>query len=203
MRTFDEVRVSNKTAARHRETLIEFLRNVDDGEPDRVMEMCATFKYDRRTDRVGILTGLAVSAPDLTPTDASRFPWSRWLRVAELHARANSSGIEAGDAFALNSYQTPNTLEGAQATRATSHELNRQLGRSNRPGRVGHEPGFYEAIAERWKDLSRHGHRAPARTIAEEQHASIHTVNGWLRHCRAKGLLPPSNRGRYGKAAQG
>ena len=133
-------------------------------------------------------------AGGLTPTDLQRFPWSRWLSVADAIARA-------GDRISQDSWWSergddPDTAAG-KIQKALIADLDIPI-RRRRPGRKGHPPEFYEEVAKRYLELRVAGARNPTARIASERVYSRNTVAGWVKRARELGYLPPGRRGRAG-----
>lgn len=140
------------------------------------LRLTVDFATDEGDNRI---IGAALHAPEgLSASELSRFPWSRWLGVADANARLRNQFTIAGrDAAAAI---------GGEAVLAT------------RPGRRGHPVSHYRDIARRYLDLTSAGHSNPTQQIAEERDYSRNTVAGWVRHARTLGFLPPARKGRAG-----
>ncbi|MEI7547853.1 MAG: hypothetical protein WCK21_07320 [Actinomycetota bacterium] len=201
MRHFDLIQTDNfdHKHRRERATVLQFQQRCPSAdEPNTVMELRATYHYQHKSSTLGALHSVELSADLLTPTEIARFPWSRWLKLAELHALAGTSLVDADfSMFDLAGREPPDSPPGRKAKAATDSAVRRQTGELARPGRKGHESGFYEAVAQRWGELRTQGDPHPAGTISEERGYSVNTVNGWLRECRKRALMPKSTRGRY------
>ena len=133
-------------------------------------------------------------AGGITPTDLQRFPWSRWLNVADAIARA-------GDRMSQISWfseraDDPDTADGKMLN-ARIADLDIPI-RRRRPGRKGHPPEFYEEVAKSYLELRVAGVRNPTARIAIERVYSRNTVAGWDTRARELGNLPPGRRGRAG-----
>jgi hypothetical protein len=114
----------------------------------------------------------------LSAGELSRFPWNRWLRVAEATSRLRSQ----------------HTIAGLHA----ANQAGEDALRASRPGRKGHDPHHYPHIARRYTELTADGALNPVQQIADEHHVSRHTAAGWVREARRRGLLPPARHGRAG-----
>jgi hypothetical protein len=130
------------------------------------------------------LAARLVHTAGIKPSELNRFAWTRWLTVAEAHAR-----ISVGF-----------TVERQSQLRAAHDKASRALGIAPRarPGRKGHPPEFYGNIAERYIALLDEGHRDPVNRIANEAHVARATAAGWVREARARKHLPPARKGRAG-----
>ena len=149
--------------------------------------------------RIGEVTDVRLTSREeaLTPTELSRFPWTRWLGVSASYAHARM----VDDPWAMEGAVVDDGA-GRRATRAavTAISATKFDVPKKRPGRHGHEPGFYESVARRYGELRADPTvSAPATRLAEEHLQSLATVNGWLTQCRRRGLLPPSSRGHQRK----
>jgi hypothetical protein len=120
----------------------------------------------------------------ITPTELRRFPWDRWLDMAdfvirdpEMHPRTFSLDPKENLSPAKASKPKPKPAPG-------------------RPGRRGHPDEHYQEVAERYRQLRAQGVTNPTATIAAERFANHNTVAGWLRGARERGYLPPGRRGR-------
>lgn len=109
----------------------------------------------------------------LTPTMLQRFPWGRWLAVADAERRGDDAA-----------------RWGAMGVKVTTDE--------KRPGRKGHDKSHYEQVAKKYLELRAKGNEAPAKQIAREFSYNENTVRGWIRRCREMQLLPPARSGRAG-----
>lgn len=117
----------------------------------------------------------------LTPTALQRFPWSKWLAIADACIRTRG--------------EDPTAL---MAAAAPAMGIKLAAPPRKRPGVRGHPREHYEKVAARYLELRRTGEAAPAKAIADEWHYSENTVRGWVRRCRELGLLPPGRPGRAG-----
>ena len=201
VRPFDRIQSDNIDDKRRqrREAVMTFQRfTPSNDEADTVMELRATYTYDFKSSRLGPLRSVTLSSTSLTPTEIARFPWSRWLKLTELHALAGTSVLSVdASMFELSGREPADTASGRKAKAATDRAVRTQAGERSRPGRKGWEPGFYEEVARRWGELRLLADPHPASTIATERGYSINTVNGWLKVCRARNLMPKSTRGRF------
>jgi hypothetical protein len=67
-----------------------------------------------------------------------------------------------------------------------------------RPGRAGHPPEHYAAVANEYRTLCAKGVLNPTSTIARQRKRSRDTVAGWIREARKRGYLPEARPGRAG-----
>ena len=113
----------------------------------------------------------------LTSSELQRFPWRRWMEVADAIARS-----------------------GGKDYRKVKPALRKDKGLPPlRPGRAGHDRSHYERVAQRYEQLRQAGSVSnPTAKIADEWGYSRNTVAGWVRRCRELELLPPGRRGRAG-----
>lgn len=135
-------------------------------------------RYDR--DEGGRPTRVAevgLVGQHLTPTELQRFPWRRWMDVADAIARS-----------------------GGKDYRKVRPAVRKDKGLPPaRPGRAGHDRSHYERVAQRYEQLRQAGNVSnPTAKIADEWGYSRNTVAGWVRRCRELELLPPGRRGRAG-----
>lgn len=157
-----------------------------DGE---AAELCAWF--DPGLD--GRPATVQLSLPDgLTPSVLQRFPWARWLAVAESATRLPPS-------VALHDlWDTPQSAQLDAAVDSAAAGNRPPRGSGGRPGRRGHPDPFYANIAARYVELRSQGSTNPTAQIARERHANRNTVAGWLRGARQRRYLPPARPGRPG-----
>lgn len=160
------------------EHLTEVLHQVQRGtwsEPKRVTvpegELRVTF-------RDGKLCGVQLdSAEPLTATALRRFPWSRWLTIADAAAR-------------LPRYTRQLTARDRAAMAAVASD--------GRPWSTTHGDRLYQSIATRYAQLVSEGTTNPVAVIAREQKQNHNTVKGWVSKARQRGHLPPARPGRVG-----
>ena len=161
----------------------EFFR-ADEGvqayDPRQPGQLAAALSVDFDDD--GDIVGVQLVKPGLTGTELARFPWSRWIGAATHFRKAHLSMTDEAAGFEL--------ANGALA--AGLHEKRQQ----RRPGRGGHPPEFYEALAERYSALVAAGVSNPVQTLTDEavgrgEHVSRNTVATWIKRARSLGLLPP------------
>ncbi|HKH88625.1 MAG TPA: hypothetical protein VKA05_07365 [Acidimicrobiales bacterium] len=131
-----------------------------------------------------------LTLPDgLRPSTLSRFPWARWLAVADSAARY----FDQPDPEAPESDHLTDVVEAARDGRRPPRAEG-----GGRPGRRGYPDGHYVEIATRYAELRMAGVRNPTATIAEERCVNRNTVAGWLRGARRRGFLPPARPGKAG-----
>jgi hypothetical protein len=130
----------------------------------------------------------------LTPTDIRRFPWARWLEVADVMARLPDP---QGDPSWFQPEPRASTA-GGKLKRAIYAEAGVKINLRGRPGRTGHGSEFYEEVAKRYTELMKAGVRSPTKTIAQERNYSRDTVAGWVRRARELNYLPKARKGRAG-----
>jgi hypothetical protein len=118
----------------------------------------------------------------ITPTELRRFPWDRWLWLADFNIR---------DPF-MHSGSVAHVPKNDMAPRKAP----KPEPAPGRPGRRGHPDEHYRDVAERYRQLRSEGVTNPTATIAAERFANHNTVAGWLRGARERGYLPPGRRGR-------
>ena len=141
----------------------------------------------------GTVTSVTLERPDgLTPSKLSRFPWARFLAMADAAERSFSSAAPLWD-------ETPESRRLEQLVRATME--GRPLPKASigsRPGRRGHAETHYGGVARRYLELRRRGVTNPTARIAEESSVNRSTAAGWVRGARRRGYLPPARPGRAG-----
>jgi hypothetical protein len=142
----------------------------------------------------GQVVGVQLTMPGITPTVLHRFPWRRWLALAEVERRA----------LDLTSSPKAQEMAGYEASEARTAFLRGDpipkrwdAAPSARPGRKGHPADKYESVAKRYLGLVREGVYNPTATIAKEESVSRNTAAGWVAKARQLGYLP---KGRPGKA---
>ncbi len=144
-------------------------------------------RYDRADGQPGsVRLDLATG---LTPTVLQRFPWARWLTIADA---ANHGGLENG-ALSLESDRLSRVLR--------AEALGRRMPKApavKRPGRGGHPEDFYISIARRYRELRLGGSSSPTQTIAKEQSVSRSTAAGWVHKARQRGHLKKIRPGKAG-----
>lgn len=148
------------------------------GFPVKV-RLTVTFSKD------GAVVGTNLEADrNVSPSELQRFPWSRWLTVADATYRLKDN-------------------PGARAVwTAMGDEPDKK-----RPGAPALPDDFYASIANRYQELRAAGDTAPVDTMAGEHRehapgrgtpAPRNTVAGWVRKCRERELLPPARGYRAG-----
>lgn len=129
------------------------------------------------------VTSVSLDMPNgVTPSDLSRFPWTRWLNFAEDVARTGN---------------VPKVLNDTSKSRP----VREVLGFAVEPaptGRKGYPRSHYEKIARLYLKLRAQGSANPTKAIADELDYNRNTVAGWIRRCRELDLLPPARHGRAG-----
>jgi hypothetical protein len=132
----------------------------------------------------------------LTPTDLQRFPWARWLRVADAYNRRppderppHPAGFDA---------ELDKDTSWGQATMALAEERGTPIASRKRPGRKGHPDQHYQDIARRYDQLVVAGARNPTAQLGQDLNYSRNTVAGWISTARKRGYLPPARHGRPG-----
>jgi hypothetical protein len=132
----------------------------------------------------------------VTATELQRFPWARWLRVADAYNRRADD--EPGPHPAgFHPDRDADTSRGT-ATTALAEEAGRKISAGKRPGRRGHPDQHYRDIAARYDQLVAGGTRNPTACLAEQLNYSRNTVAGWVSTARKRGYLPPARPGRAG-----
>jgi hypothetical protein len=112
----------------------------------------------------------------LTPTALDRVPWPSILGIAEACARRR--GVNPDDFLRELGIASP------------KNQRRRPLPKHH-PGRPGHPPEFFEAIAAQWHEVRENSPQlSPAAIVAKRYGKSVNTVNGWFRICRQKNLIP-------------
>lgn len=202
MRSFDEVTFTSEDDGGTRRVTVSFLRWTEQEDLDSTMDLVVEFRR-QGPQIVGVASAQLIATSDVLDIgEISRFPWNRWLRVARLHAEAETALVrgEASDKWLTTEEKAPDTPRGRRANLATeaAKRASGAIGAAPRPGRHGHGQDFYKEVADRWRELVLSGDKAPARTIATERNFSVNTVNGWLRRARQIGLSVPSMRASKG-----
>lgn len=159
---------------------------------------------DHRDSKSFVVTDVRIRLPGgLTPTRLQRFPWARWLRVAEAAHRSRGPSYPS---------PYPNPREGRRAYHEDWGRLSANLslaaeeaikGRKPeaaklRPGRPGYPDSFYREVAEVYQSLVATGEAAPNLRMAEQWSYSRNTVAGWVKKARQLGYLPPAKKGKAG-----
>lgn len=129
-------------------------------------------------------------AEGLQPATLNRFPWARWLTVADQALRERAQGGAIGRL-------TP------QLDSVVGAAMNGTRGRpgnveQKRPGRKGHPADFYRQVAETYQALRREGVTNPTLKLAESAKVSRPTAAGWVKGARKRGYLPPARGNRPG-----
>jgi hypothetical protein len=138
----------------------------------------------------GQVATVRLTLPDgLRPSTLSRFPWARWLAVAD--AAGRYAGPADGDSLVFD------PLDAAVEAVREGRRPPRSQG-EGKPGRRGHPDRHYADVAQRYVELRGKGVRNPTATIAEERSVNRNTVAGWLRGARKRGFLPTARPGKAG-----
>ena len=143
--------------------------------------------FDQESENAEV-SAVQLSLPDgLTPTTLQRFPWARWIAVADASRRmVISAGLGPGSEL----FQAVEAArDGTRPSRGTP---------GARRGRPGLPDEHYQDVARRYLELRSQGETSPTATIAEEREANRNTVAGWVRGARNRGYLPEARRGRAG-----
>jgi hypothetical protein len=147
-------------------------------------------------DGGGRIVSVRLTDPEgLTATALQRFPWARWLTVADGALRTFSSPYGQLDGLRiLAALEHDERLE-----RALSGErLRPRPDPSRRPGRAGHPNRFYAEIARDYTALRQQGSLRPTADLAKQRRVSRDTMAGWVRRARERGLLPEARGNRPG-----
>ena len=156
-------------------------------EDGRRGELQVWFDPDRR------VSALRLHLPDgLTPSTLQRFPWRRWLSVADSAGQLFSR--EMSDSEAED--EVRHLERSVDAVRAGTRAPRRSRG--GRPGRGGYPDSHYRHVADRYLTLFAQGRKNPTAIIAMEEHASRPAAASWVATARKKGFLPKARRGRAG-----
>jgi hypothetical protein len=129
----------------------------------------------------------------MTPSSLQRFPWKRWVGVADAELRY----VMIAEVFA--ELDAPRAIASRRALRAGADARRAPRGDgSARPGRRGHPDEHYRAVADRYRVLATSLVRNPTAQIATECFVARSTAAGWVATARKRGYLPPARRGRPG-----
>lgn len=140
-----------------------------------------TVRYDRADGRPSsVRLDLAVG---LTPTTLQRFPWARYLTVADAARHGIEDRTDLGDVIR-------NAVGGGRMPKS---EADRK-----RPGPIGRGDEFYLGIAKRYRELRAAGVVNPTATIADQEGYSRSAAAGWVRKARQRGYLGNSQPGMAG-----
>lgn len=142
----------------------------------------------------------------LTASDLQRFPWARYLNVADSAARglAEPAFDETGQLIwgpdqAKASFAWFAELDDLMSADALDKPVKRRRPKiAKRPGRGGHPDAHYLAVAKRYRELYSKGVSSPTATIGREWKVSRDTAAGWVMSARKRGHLPPARPGRAG-----
>jgi hypothetical protein len=142
------------------------------------------------------VSAVHLSLPDgLTPSGLGRFPWARWLTVADAARHFMDSDVPLDPRI----IETPESMAFANAVESARAGKRPPRGSSSsRPGRRGHPDSHYQEIARRYLALRQRGFRNPTARLAEEDRVSRSTAAGWVGGARKRGYLPPGRPGRAG-----
>ena len=143
------------------------------------------------------VSAVRLSLPDgLTPTDLQRFPWARWLAVADASRGLWNSGLRLDDPAFFGKAE-PKALNSAVSAAREGRRPPRGLS-ATRPGRRGHPDKHYQDVALRYMSLRKEGITNPTAMLATEYVVSRSTAAGWVSEARRRGHLAPARRGRPG-----
>ena len=147
-------------------------------------------------DGEGRIVSVRLTDPEgLSATALQRFPWARWLTVADgaLRTLGNPYGqLDGLRIFAALEHDH-------QLERALSGERPRpRPDPSRRPGRAGHPDKFYAGVARDYTALRQQGSLRPTADLAKQRGVSRNTMAGWVRRARERGMLPEARGNRPG-----
>ena len=148
-------------------------------------------------DGEGRIVSVRLTDPEgLSATALQRFPWARWLTVADgaLRTLGNpyGGGLDGLRIFAALDHDK-------RLERALSGERLRPLSDpSRRPGRAGHPDKFYAGVARDYTALRQQGSLRPTADLAKQRGVSRNTMAGWVRRARERGMLPEARGNRPG-----
>jgi hypothetical protein len=148
--------------------------------------------WDPNDPEPGRVMAVMLALPDgLTPTTLQRFPWAKWLAVADGSMRA----VEVNTMGDLNE-----VVQMSDAIHAAVYDRRPPRGvvgtKKGRPPE--HTDDFYRGIAQLYMELRQLGDPSPNKTIAEEKKVNVSTVRTWVSVARKKGFLAPGRPGRVG-----
>lgn len=145
-------------------------------------------QFDKQTGRptwVGLL-----NPEGLTPTQLQRFPWARFLTVANAALRGLTEPAAPEDVVHLSD------IFDAEAWNKPLPKRRPKI--AKRPGRAGHPEEHFVSVAKRYAELVANGVSSPTMTIARERHVSRNTAAGWVSEARKRSYLLPAHPGRAG-----
>lgn len=122
----------------------------------------------------------------MKPRTLQRFPWGRWIAVADAARRMKQ--LDAESEARLLVERIASARSGERMTRA-------KVG--SRPGPVGRGDEFYKDIARQYLELLQTS-TTPTLELGSQNFVNRSTAAGWVRKARAKGFLPPARQGRIG-----
>lgn len=129
---------------------------------------------------------VTIRNPDGVPAEAVRS-----LPLPQLEASANSAMVawvlQANAALRDQGEKVP----GPELVEHPRPPLKLRVpsGRGKKPD------AFYERVAKAYQWLAAHGGK-PASVLAEQNNVPVTTVHRWVKEARARGLLPPGQKGR-------
>lgn len=126
------------------------------------------------------LDSINLAEPGILATRLQRFPWARWVTVADAAARRHLSD-KAGK-WVLPGEPLKEAVDTAMGVTRPP----RRKGPVPRPDR------FYAELAARYLELRAGGEKAPTQTLADERGYNRSTMAGLIREARKRGLLPPA-----------
>lgn len=132
----------------------------------------------------------------LTPSGLGRFPWARWIAVADATRRLMTSERRFDAPNYSESIEQVDLDRALESARSGKRPPRGSSG--SRPGRRGHPDTHYLDVARRYLTLRQAGSRNPTATLAEEEHVSRSTAAGWVREARKREYLPEGRPGRAG-----
>ncbi len=128
-----------------------------------------------------------------TSSDLRRFPWKRWLTVADAAMRGLDDRADPATSDHLSAVLLAVARNERKIPKAPS-----PIKIERRPGRKGHPDAHYRRVAERYQQLYSSGVHNPTTTISKEYGQSRDTAADWVRGARDRGYLPPARKGRAG-----
>jgi hypothetical protein len=131
----------------------------------------------------------------ITPATLQRFPWARWLTMADQAIRSYGSpggGLDGLRILAALDYDTnlERALDGDRLREPTRNP--------KRPGRRGLPGTHYGGVAKEYMALRERGSLSPTADLAKSRGVSRNTAAGWVRVARERGFLPKARGNRPG-----
>jgi hypothetical protein len=164
-------------------------------EADWTLEV--EFQRPKPSDPGAILKVQLAGAAGITASEAQRFGWSKWLRVAEgvIRNQGPPPPFRRGPGELVSNERR----EWEAKRRAAEALIQAHLAATPRPGKKGRPEDFYRAIADLYLHYSTVGGQAhPTKRIADQFHVPRNTVAGWVRKARDLAPLPRARRGKAG-----